>query len=231
MDLGISIDFFGTLAELDRDVPTIGQELTSRGYPCTPEVERIWNSTGFDGARTHDPAEKSYGEWRRRSIACLAELCGAPSEVSELLADELIALDQKWTVKQRDGAAALIEMIRRLKVRACILTNWDYSLEPYLRMIGLPSDFPTLTSAETGFRKPALEAFEAARGMLDVIASRHIHIGDDWNADVAGAIRAGGWAMWISDSPRLNVLPNRIVATSIENAATEALSLVRQLSK
>ena len=136
--IGISIDFFNTLVEIDTDVPTIAQALSARGSPCSPQVEAIWNSAGFDGQRTHDPQSEDYDAWRRRALASLVTLCGAPDSEAQLLVDKLLQIDQAWTVKARPGARELLFWLRDCELAHCILTNWDYPLLPYLAMAGFP---------------------------------------------------------------------------------------------
>lgn len=217
MTTGISLDFFDTLVEIDRDVPTIGAALTSLGFPCSPEVEGIWNSNGFDGQNTHDPDHGRYEDWRRDSIVALVALCGVPDARVEAITDELLTLDRQWTVRARDGAAELLEAIRRADARACILTNWDYPLEPYFEMAGLDS-IVAITSAELGFRKPMVRAFEKARALMGVVPADHIHIGDSWAADVVGAVRSGARALWVTDCPPAEPLPRTIVAAQLKDA-------------
>ena len=196
--VGISLDFYNSLVELDQDVPTIAQALSAMGYPCSPRIEAIWSSTGFDGQVTHDPSTGDYVTWRRSALGRLAKLCGAPNDEIADLVDSLLALDQSWTVRAR-ADAALIADLREHRLPHCILTNWDYSLTPYLTMAGLPPDIKVITSAQLGVRKPHSEMFVAARCDMHVPPERHIHVGDDWQADVVGAIRSGAWAIWITD--------------------------------
>lgn len=209
LEFGISIDFFGTLVEIDRDVPMIHQVLTDRGYPCSLDVERIWNSTGFDGQCTHDPTREEYLSWRLSALSNLAELCGAPKAVAGALASELVSRDQEWTVRCIEGTKNLLSVCRRLTPAVCILTNWDYSMSPYLQMAGLPTDTVVLTSAQVGARKPSRKIFSACQELLKVSPAYHIHVGDSWNCDVSGAIRSGAWAVWVTDTTPI-VLPNRI---------------------
>lgn len=225
--VGVSLDFFGTLVEIDRDVPTIAQALTALGYPCSTRLERIWNSSGFDGQVTHHPSTESYAAWRLAAMRNLAMLCGAPRDAAEEVATRLIELDQTWTVRIAPGALDLIAALEELRVPMMILTNWDYPLAPYLRMAGLREDFPAISSSEIGVRKPHHLAFSAAREVLGVAPEAHIHVGDDWSADVVGAMRAGAWAVWLTTEQE--ALPPRIVATQQASAATSVRKLVAAL--
>lgn len=217
MTVGISLDFFDTLVEIDVDVPTIGERLTELGFPCSAAVERIWNSSGFDGQSTHDPGKVSYANWRRSNIVALSRLCGVPDSKVERVTDELLALDMQWTVRARGGASELLSAIRSAGLQFCILTNWDYPLAPYLEMAGF-DPIPAITSAETGFRKPMVEAFERARALMNVGPIDHVHIGDSWNADVVGAVRSGARAIWLTDRPPAIPMPRSIVTSNLLDA-------------
>jgi FMN phosphatase YigB (HAD superfamily) len=215
--IGISIDFYDTLVEIDRDVPTIGQLLTSRGFPCSADVELIWNSQGFDGQVTCARGHADYARWRIEALRSLALLCGVSSADSESVAADLLAVDQRWTVKARPGAAALLASLADRALPYCILTNWDYPLAPYLSMAGLPVNLPAVTSAMLGVRKPHVDAFAAARKLMGVQKEHHIHVGDSWTADVAGAVRSGAWAIWVNEKPPQEPLPRRIRHAQIED--------------
>lgn len=226
--VGISLDFYDSLVELDEDVPTIAQALSAKGYPCSPRIEGIWSSAGFDGQVTHDPANGDYSTWRRAALGQLAKLCGAPdAEIADLV-EGLLALDQCWTVRAR-ADAALIADLREHRLPHCILTNWDYPLMPYLTMAGLPADMRAITSAQLGVRKPHAEIFAAARRDLGVTPECHIHVGDDWQADVVGAIRSGAWAIWITDEIEPSDLPSRIVACQPGTLRETVLALARHI--
>lgn len=218
MTFGVSLDFFNTLVEIDLDVPTIGGRLTELGFPCSAAVEMIWNSNGFDGQATHNPSEVRYADWHRSNIVALSKLCGVPEADVERVSDELLALDKQWTVRARDGAIELLSAIRNSGLRYCILTNWDYPLAPYLEMAGL-DPIPAVISAETGFRKPMVQAFDRARALMKIDPINHVHIGDSWNADVVGAIRSGARAIWIIDQPPTIRLPTSIVASNLLDAS------------
>jgi FMN phosphatase YigB (HAD superfamily) len=230
-NIGVSLDFYNTLVEIDRDAPTMAQALSTRGYPCSAQVEAIWNSHGFDGQHTNDSKQTSYDAWRRRALGSLVALCGATQSEAGSLVDELLRLDQTWTVKARPGAGELLAWLRHRGLPHCILTNWDYPIASYLAMADLPKDLLSITSAELGLRKPLEAAFAQARRSLGVSPGRHIHIGDSWRADVVGAIRSGAWAIWVTESLPADPLPRRIrVCTS--NSLLRTLSdLIEDLGR
>lgn len=228
MKVGISLDLYGTLVEVDTDVPTIGEELTARGFPCSPAVEEIWNSPGFDGRRTHDTTVENYENWRRTCIRRLAVLCGVPSRSVDEVTEDLLALDRSWTVRACDWATELLTTAEDYASACCILTNWDYDVVPYLRMAGLPTTLNAVVSAQTGYRKPHVAAFRIARDIMRISELEHIHVGDSWEADIVGAIQSGAWAVWITEEKNLT-LPSRIIQTRPVNAPAALRNLISYL--
>lgn len=88
-----------------------------------------------------------------------------------------------------DALAALAE---RLPVLALTNGNAD------LRRIGLDRHFVgSLTAREFGLGKPHAAFFHAACAQLGCAPHEVLHIGDDWDLDVAGAHAAGLHAAWV----------------------------------
>ena len=216
----VLLDFFGTLVELDRGVPTMSELLTSHSYECTREMEAVWNSWGFDGYLT--PAGPAYARWREHMLSRLVEAAGVPADERRRFVSLLLENDRTWTVKAVAGSSALISLLRDLCIPHVISTNWDYPLHPYLEQAGLPTDIPVVTSAECGARKPALQAFLAALDHIGAKPSKAVwHVGDTWHADVVGALRAGLRPVYVS--------PNAPTGSMSDVASVETLDGVLQL--
>ena len=85
----------------------------------------------------------------------------------------------------------------------------------------------TLNPANTGLAKPDARAFHAAARAAGVQPDQLLHIGDDWELDVRGALHAGVQAVWVvrdSSSPvptngDPHVQPCRVVQSLHEVAA------------
>ncbi|WP_343630963.1 HAD family hydrolase [Roseateles sp.] len=56
----------------------------------------------------------------------------------------------------------------------------------------------SLSAATLGVAKPQAEAFHAAADLAGVHPSELLHVGDDWELDVVGAVRAGAQAVWVT---------------------------------
>lgn len=85
---------------------------------------------------------------------------------------------------------------------------------PYLEFI--------LSSAAIGKRKPHPEIFKAALKHLKVPPWQAIMVGDDYEADVVGANRAGIQSIWIT---------RRVRGAALEKARPEASAVVSSLSE
>ena len=195
----MTLDFFGTLVEVADGRPTISELLTGIGLTCSPEVEAIWDSPGFDGQQT--PAGTEYELWRVNNLRRLVSFVGAaPGQVDELVR-LVLKNDREWTVRRKSGALELLDVLEDLGLPYVLCTNWDYDLRPYLTQAGLPVALPHLTSAEVGARKPNAAIFTRCLERLRCEATHGIHVGDSWSADVVGALRVGMRAVHLTDQP------------------------------
>ena len=85
-----------------------------------------------------------------------------------------------------------LPLLRARGFRLVVVSNWDVSLAPTLRGLGLGGMFDAvITSAEVGAAKPAPEVFHAALAFLGVSPGDALHVGDDPRLDVLGARAAG----------------------------------------
>ncbi len=70
---------------------------------------------------------------------------------------------------------------------------------------------------DVGVAKPAPAIFEHAVARLDLAPHEVLHVGDDLETDVAGALRAGLAAVWINrDTPKGGQQPVPVVRTLAE---------------
>jgi putative hydrolase of the HAD superfamily len=106
---------------------------------------------------------------------------------------------------QRSGhrsIAAAQRVVRLLapQSRLGLLTNGPSDLQRHkLAGSGLTDYFNAIViSGELGVGKPDIRAFSHVLQQLDVRAGRAVMIGDSWERDVRGALRAGMRPIWIS---------------------------------
>jgi putative hydrolase of the HAD superfamily len=88
--------------------------------------------------------------------------------------------------------APVLEALRARGLRTAVVSNFDGRLPALLDELGLAPAFDAIVwSSAVGFAKPAAAIFHHAVGRLGVLPAETCHVGDDLDADVAGAIRAG----------------------------------------
>jgi FMN phosphatase YigB (HAD superfamily) len=97
------------------------------------------------------------------------------------------------------------------QARLAILSNWPLAatVDRYAEAAGwLPHLRAIVISQRVGTIKPHPAIFTEARRQLgDPAPDAILHIGDDWAADVVGAVRAGWRAAYLTDRPRDSPLP------------------------
>ena len=89
-------------------------------------------------------------------------------------------------------ALATLPLLRARGIGLVAVSNWDVSLAPTLRGLGLGQMLDAvITSAQVGAAKPAPEVFAAALALLGLSPGDVLHVGDDPRLDVLGARAAG----------------------------------------
>jgi FMN hydrolase / 5-amino-6-(5-phospho-D-ribitylamino)uracil phosphatase len=83
-------------------------------------------------------------------------------------------------------------------------------------------------SCQTGYSKPDANAFRAVARRCGTTPDRMIHIGDDWNCDILGAVSAGARAVWIS---RGRAVPDETVLRRGALAADDLAAAARLLTQ
>ena len=189
----ITIDALGTLLELVPPAPRLRAGLRDRLGVAVSEQE----------AGRAMKAEIGYYRahlWMGRDAAGLARLRRACAEVlrdalgrPEL---DLGAVEQTLLAAIRfepfpDTVPAL-RALRAAGVRVVAASNWDVSLHEQLANTGLTELLDgAVSSAEVGAPKPDPEIFARALALAGAAAEEALHVGDDVEADVRGALAAG----------------------------------------
>jgi len=212
----VTIDFYQTLVDVDVATPSMCESLTSWGYPCDDETEARFSPERFNGERTPQGAE--YDLWRLNRVERLCESVGVPPAEVTSVAHALIELDRSWTVKPLAGAGDFLCALQSSSTPYLILTNWDYTLEPYLEQAGFSRTIAHLTSRAAGARKPNATIFRQAGEMMGVDTGV-VHLGDRWDCDVEGALGVDWMPCWLTPdepdgSPAVPHVPNLPFLTS-----------------
>jgi FMN phosphatase YigB (HAD superfamily) len=95
---------------------------------------------------------------------------------------------------------AVLDALRaRARLGLCSNWSWTPSALAILESAGLASRLDALAiSHDVGVRKPRPEIFEAALAALGVTPGEALHVGDNLEADVAGAAALGIRTVWIT---------------------------------
>jgi putative hydrolase of the HAD superfamily len=189
----ITVDALGTLLELLPPAPRLQAALR----------ERLGVEVSLEQAARAMKAEIGFYRghlWMGRDAAGLAELRGRCAEVLREALDrpdlELGALTETLLAAIRfepfpDAVPALREL-RAAGVKLVAASNWDVSLHEQLERTGLtPLLDGALSSAEVGAPKPDPEIFTRALALAGARPEEALHVGDDLEADVGGALAAG----------------------------------------
>ncbi len=106
------------------------------------------------------------------------------------------------------------EVLAALRARGlglAIVSNFDGRLPALVAALGLAASVDVVVhSTATGCAKPHPAIFAAALSRLDVAAAAAVHVGDDIDADVLGALGAGLRAMLVERAGRSVTLPTGV---------------------
>jgi putative hydrolase of the HAD superfamily len=193
----VLLDALGTLVALEPPAPTLCAELRERfGVAVSEQQAADAIAAEIAYYRTH------LNEGRdRQSLAALRGRCAEvlraalpPSDAlaavgaDALTAALLASLRFKVFADVRPALATLRAQGRRLYV----VSNWDASLPELLDRLALaPLLDGTVTSAQSGSRKPSRAIFEEALRLAGAEPGDAVHVGDSVEEDVTGARLAG----------------------------------------
>jgi putative hydrolase of the HAD superfamily len=191
----VLLDALGTLVELPPPWPPLVRELAARGVAVGLEEARaaMRAEMAFYRAEHHRASDRAgLAELRAACTAVLRDALGAPAR--DLPARELeAALLASLRFAPYPEVPRVLRALRAAGARLVVVSNWDVSLHDVLAATGLrPLVDAVLTSAELGVAKPDPAIFAAAlREAGDVAPQAALHVGDDEQADAAGAAAAG----------------------------------------
>jgi putative hydrolase of the HAD superfamily len=191
----VLLDALGTLVELPPPGPPLVHELAARGV-----------AVGLAEARAAMRAEMAFYRAEHGRASDRAGLAALRADCTAVLRDALgppargladhdlqAALLAALRFRPYAEVTAVLRALRAAGARLVVVSNWDVSLHDVLAGTGLrPLVDAVVTSAELGAAKPEPAIFEAGlRAAGDVPASAALHVGDDEEADAAGARAAG----------------------------------------
>jgi putative hydrolase of the HAD superfamily len=91
-----------------------------------------------------------------------------------------------------------LDVMQAAGLRLAVVSNWGWGAPELLSLLDLARHFEVLSiSARVGYQKPHPAIFDHALDLLGVSGAEAIHVGDDPEADLVGARRAGIEALLI----------------------------------
>jgi putative hydrolase of the HAD superfamily len=128
------------------------------------------------------------GELRRRCAEVLRDALELELDLGTIEAALLAAI----RFEPFPDTVPALRALRAAGVKLVAASNWDVSLHEQLERTGLtPLLDGALSSAEVGAPKPDPEIFARALALAGARPAEALHVGDDVEADVGGALAAG----------------------------------------
>lgn len=188
----VLLDAMGTLVQLERPWPHLVDALGRRGVGISEAAARSAMLAEIAYYREHhDEAADAAGveDLRDRCAAVLGEALGPIGlDAHELRAAMLEAL----VFRPYPEVPAVLAALRDAGCVLVVVSNWDYSLLEVLDRTGLAGLVDgVVISALEGVSKPDARIFERGLAVAGAAAQDAVHVGDDLDVDVAGALAAG----------------------------------------
>jgi putative hydrolase of the HAD superfamily len=207
----VTFDAGMTLVELDLDF--LARRLAERRIVVAPAALRLAAPAAWEHYDARVDAGEVHGRLWHELIGDI--LTGAGVAIPEIgPAVEWLWEQQPTRNLFRAPIADMVALARRLRaegVRTAVVSNSEGRLAELLAEIGIADAFEhVIDSGRLGIEKPDPRIFAHALALLGVgPATRGVHIGDSWSADVGGALAAGWRAIWYGrraqpvDDPRV----------------------------
>ncbi len=194
-------DFYGTLAGDAVSVPPMWQVLADMGYASHPELEALFEPDAFDGTVTSSLDNgQGHGGWIEGNWRSFVRLSGVPSAEADAVLAHLLRVRAGYRARAMPGAHELLRQLRSRGVLVGVCSNWENDITPYLEQAGLDDIDAVATSIRVGARKPHPMMFAHVCDLLGLAPRDGVFVGDNWNADIAGALRYGMTPVWIRGS-------------------------------
>ena len=144
---------------------------------------------GSGGRMLSQPEEKA---WWKGFVGRVIDRFGQVDEFDmffEELYDRFARVDS-WRLYPE-----VVDTLGRLRdngIRLAVVSNWDSRLEGLLRGLGIAGFLEDIIiSSQVGFEKPDPMIYRVVMERLNVDATTAIHVGDNPQLDVEGAVGAG----------------------------------------
>jgi putative hydrolase of the HAD superfamily len=190
----VVFDFYGTLVGPAAPTRTIVELMLALGVDVPAEVAQRWNIDHLDGI-AHEEAsrsEDSYRSWEADRWVGMLDDCNVPADRRDPIIGAIRAQVASFRVRAFDEAAGVLGDLRARGLRIGICSNWHWELDSYVADAGLAELVDVaITSARVGARKHHPLIYDRTLGALDADPDSTLFVGDSWNPDVLGPLRAG----------------------------------------
>lgn len=118
------------------------------------------------------------------------------------------------------GALALLQALKPEYKIGVVTNNRLAEQQEKLRHLGMSALVDALiTSEEVGVLKPDARIYQVALARLGAEAAQTVMVGDNWQADVVGALAVGIRPVWLNRTGATRPLPHVAELTSLEPLA------------
>lgn len=221
--VAVTFDFGQTLAELDHEM--LARRASERHVSLdarrlAEETPAAWLAYG--AAKRAGLEGKHAWCTFMRTLLLRSGMNGDVDALAEWLFDEQ-PRKNLWR-KPIPGMFELAEELGRSGISIGIVSNSEGKLAELVAELGYERLFAAIAdSGKLGIEKPDARIFSWAAAELGTEASRLVHVGDAWEADVVGALEAGARAIWFAPN-EARQLPERVIAASDAHEVREALA-------
>uniref|UniRef100_UPI003F492CEE HAD family hydrolase n=1 Tax=Nonomuraea sp. CA-252377 TaxID=3240003 RepID=UPI003F492CEE len=235
----LSVDLWGTLIDYgDRDaearwrIREFGNALAAFGYhPPPDELERVIRSsrTNLLAQQRADGVQVPVRDQVRQLIASFG------ADRDETLIDVLTVAHTHAVLRAcpevLPGAHLALREARARGAHVVLTSNTLATPAEITQQIldghhlsDLLDD--AVYSSQIGFAKPRAEVFAAVAARAGVPLTAVVHVGNDWQTDVLGALHAGCAAVYFNpyDKPLRAPVPQITALTELSDAAVDALA-------
>jgi putative hydrolase of the HAD superfamily len=194
----VTFDAAGTLIRLVKPPGvTYAKSAHGFGYQLDPERLQIAFRAAWKGLappeETPGPSPDDDRGWWKQLIRRTTQEAGYKIEPFDAYFDDVYATFARPGIWELfPGIPAILAELARLGIRLGVISNFDrrlYSILDHLRILQTFENI--IISSEVGASKPAARIFLEAARRFQVEPAEMLHVGDDANLDVKGALAVG----------------------------------------
>ncbi|CEL60682.1 Haloacid dehalogenase-like hydrolase domain-containing protein 3 OS=Danio rerio GN=hdhd3 PE=2 SV=1 [Rhizoctonia solani AG-1 IB] len=207
------------------------------------QVQRERPAYGNGSGKTGPVESDSSRNWWEEVVKKTALGAGADPQRTEEHLDEAVTellhiFSSKEGYKLSDGALQTITTLNaELGIRTGLVSNCDYRIVDALRDLQVTNHFdPMIVSELEKCEKPDPRMWQVACQRAGVKMEEVVHVGDEFDADVLGATRAGAKAIWYcppTQDTRMEEDTTRVVpkGVAVVGGLVEVVDVVRQWNR